>query len=199
MIERIFPISLGRYNIERPFTNAELNAINFQERKNNIGNSISINKSILDDPALHHIKSSLETILNNYFNEVYSPKDNVKLGITQSWLNWTNNNQYHHKHNHSNSFISGVLYIYAKKETDTLMFYKDGYTQFDIIATDYHILNSSSWWVTVGEGDIVLFPSSLVHSVPNFNGSYTRLSLSFNTFLEGEIGSVDGSTFLKFK
>jgi hypothetical protein len=31
--------------------------------------------------------------------------------ITQSWLNYTETNQYHHKHEHPNSLVSGVFYV----------------------------------------------------------------------------------------
>jgi ectoine hydroxylase-related dioxygenase (phytanoyl-CoA dioxygenase family) len=43
-----------------------------------------------------------------------------------------------------------------------------------------------SW--KVGKGDIILFPSSLVHSVSPNTQDQTRVSLSFNTFIKGSLG-----------
>ena len=199
MIECLFPIPVGRYTFERPFSNVELDVINSQKKNNNLGNLISDNKFILEDPNLQLIKNSLETYINEYFQEVYSPKGDAKLVITQSWLNWTGNTQFHHKHQHSNSFISGVLYIYAKKELDKIMFFRDEYRQFEIIPKEYNILNSDSWWLSVGAKDNVLYPTSQPHSVTVVESDYVRLSLSFNTFIEGEIGNVEGPTILTFK
>ena len=199
MIEGVFPIPVGRYNIERPFVDVELNAIDSQDKISNFGNSISSNKAVLDLPELKQLKELLETYLNDFFKSVHSPKNDIKIYITQSWLNWTIPGQFHHKHAHPNSFISGVLYIHAEKETDKIMFHKDAYQQFEIKANDHHILNSNSWWFPVGTGDLLLFSSSLIHSVPELNEKHVRVSLSFNTFIEGELGIIDGPTLLTLK
>ena len=38
-------------------------------------------------------------------------------------------------------------------------------------------------------GDIFLFPSSLAHMVETKQGKNTRISLSFNVFIKGTVGS----------
>ena len=38
-------------------------------------------------------------------------------------------------------------------------------------------------------GDIFLFPSSLSHAVETKQGENTRISLSFNVFIKGTVGS----------
>jgi uncharacterized protein (TIGR02466 family) len=199
MIQGIFPIPVGRYSIERPISNDEIHAVNSQEKTTNFGNSISVNKAVLDIPELKEIKDTTEKYLTEYFNTVYSPENNIKIYITQSWLNWTDTGQYHHKHSHPNSFVSGVLYLQADKDIDKIMFYKDTYRQFEIPAVEQHIMNSDSWWFSVGAGDILFFPSSLVHAVLNVETPQTRISLSFNTFIEGELGFEQGPTTLILK
>jgi uncharacterized protein (TIGR02466 family) len=199
MIECVFPTPVGRYVFERHFSHNELEVINSQEKKNNRGNFISVNKSILDLPELKVIKESLEKYLKDFLETVYSPKNETKIYITQSWINWTETGQFHHKHAHPNSFISGVLYIQADKSNDKIMFYRDEYRQLEIVPKEYHILNSDSWFFNVGTQDIILFPSGLTHSVQNTVSLDTRISLSFNTFLEGEIGNIEGPTLLTFK
>ena len=53
----------------------------------------------------------------------------------------------------------------------------------------------------VKTGDIVLFPSNLMHSVPKTEHDHTRVSLAFNSFWEGELGfvkgAIDGINFLR--
>mgnify|MGYP003150075757 CR=1 FL=1 len=51
--------------------------------------------------------------------------------------------------------------------------------------------NSAFWWFAVKTGQIMLFPSSLNHSVEAKQGNNTRVSLSFNVFIKGNIGSDD--------
>ena len=49
-------------------------------------------------------------------------EENIKIYITQSWLNYTNFKQYHHAHSHNNSFVSGVFYLKADKNFDFISF-----------------------------------------------------------------------------
>ena len=49
------------------------------------------------------------------------------------------------------------------------------------------------------DGELVLFPSSLRHSVPINRGNETRYSMSFNTFCIDELGTMDSLTHLNIK
>ena len=51
--------------------------------------------------------------------------------------------------------------------------------------------NSTSWKFNVETNDLVLFPSSLEHSVEKKKGSNLRISLAFNVFIKGNIGKED--------
>ena len=57
---------------------------------------------------LASINKFIEKCLNNFYQSVFSPRDDVEIYITQSWLNYTEPGQFHHKHAHPNSFVSGV-------------------------------------------------------------------------------------------
>ena len=126
-----------------------------------------------------------------------SPQDNVKLEITQAWVNYTKNGQYHHKHAHPNSIISGVFYIQAAKDVDRIYFFNSEiYKQIKIIPKEVHVYNSESWWLPAPNGTLLLFPSSLTHMVSRTTGEDTRISLSFNTFYKGKLGSDEMLTSL---
>ena len=92
----------------------------------------------------------------------------------------------HHSHNHPNSIISGVFYIDV--EDDRIEFERPQSNQFVLPPKDYNMYNSGSWWLGVEEKSLLLFPSTLVHSVPQIHHSKTRISLAFNTFIRGYIG-----------
>jgi uncharacterized protein (TIGR02466 family) len=120
----------------------------------------------------------------------------VSLYLTQSWANYTEVGQFHHKHSHPNSVVSGVFYPQADRAVDKIYFYKDGYERIKIPAAEFNPYNSESWWFEVGAGDLILFPSHLTHMVETKVGDNTRISIAFNTFLKGYIGSDESLTGL---
>jgi uncharacterized protein (TIGR02466 family) len=187
-IHNLFPQPVGMYKLERHLTEKEITFIKNQETCPNMGNVTSINNVVLRDTALTKLRDFIESSVSNYFTAVYNPKHKVNIRITQSWINYTEPGQWHHKHAHPNSFVSGVFYPQANKEIDKIYFYKDGFQQIKLSPENWNTWNSESWWFNVGTGDLVLFPSSLTHMVETVQGEQTRISLSFNTFLVGNIG-----------
>ena len=98
-------------------------------------------------------------------------------------------NESHHMHAHSNSIISGVLYLNADRKYDSIKFHKhNNYQTLKFPTSNYHVFNSQSWTVPVHTGEIILFPSYLSHEVSQKIGDNLRTSLSFNTYVKGIIG-----------
>lgn len=153
-----------------------------------MGNTTSVDNLILKNNKLTKLRDFIETKVSEYFIEVYKPKHKVNLKITQSWTNYTEKGQYHHKHEHPNSFVSGVFYAQADKEKDKIYFYRNGYQQIKFPPSEWNVWNSESWWFDVGTGNLILFPSSLTHMVETVQNEKTRISLSFNTFPVGQVG-----------
>jgi uncharacterized protein (TIGR02466 family) len=116
--------------------------------------------------------------------------------MTQSWLNFTKPGEFHHKHAHPNSLISGVYYFNADKENDKIYFYDDEYQRIKIQPKDWNYHNSKSWWYPVGTGDLVIFPSELTHMVDVTTSKETRISLAFNVFAKGVFGQEEHLTAL---
>jgi len=158
-----------------------------QKTRGNTGNTTSIDNNILENKEMKKLKQFIEKSLKEYFQNIYVPKNNVEPYITQSWCNYTKEGQFHHRHAHPNSFISGVFYVQADRTKDKIYFYKDWYKQIQIPAKEYNTFNSESWWFETGTNDLVIFPSNLSHMVEKVIGK-ERISLSFNTFLKGYIG-----------
>ena len=46
------------------------------------------------------------------------------------------------------------------------------------------------------KGELILFPSNLQHSVPANQSDEDRISLSFNTWIKGDIGDKEKLTYL---
>jgi uncharacterized protein (TIGR02466 family) len=184
----LFPTVVAKVSIDRPLTDIEsATALSMQTRANE-GNKTSVNYDVLSMPEFSSIKQFVDQNIKEYFDKIISPVDNIKPYITQSWLNYTSIGEYHHKHCHTNSILSGVFYITANQEHDKIYFHKEMYQTIDIIPKEYNIYNSPTWWVPVNQGDLVLFPSRLMHQVANITTDTVRISLAFNVFIKGSIG-----------
>jgi len=201
IINSIFPTPIYVTNLERPFNAKELQFV--QEQKKhcffNRGNNHTEDTYILNRKEFKNIKNFLEQCCKDYLEKVICPKNNLELYITQSWLNYTEINEYHHKHDHPNSIVSGVLYIDADLKNDKILFINGkGYQQIspEVDDTKFNLWNSNAWSFPVKTGNLFMFPSSTAHQVETKKGTNTRISLSFNTFYKGTLGSNVGLTQL---
>lgn len=193
----LFPTVVLEYNLNRHLTkqeNATFKSIDEMER--NVGNYLSTNKYVLDIPELEYIRKTILECSGDYIETVYKPQEKIEPYITQSWINVNERTGWHHLHNHSNSFISGVLYLNADKKNDSIIFYDDKYRQISPYPREYTNYNSLTWKVSVGTGDILLFPSHLRHMVEANQRDTPRISLSFNIFVRGNLGKPDIMTEL---
>jgi len=190
-INGIFPTPIYISNINRQLTNKELSFIDKTKLDvfKNEGNTTSNDNYILNNKAFKNIKEELDLTVQDYFDKIISPANNITPYITQSWLNYTETNQYHHKHTHSNSLVSGVFYINSDEQFDKIKFFNDTYKAVKPEVKQWNIWNSESWWFSVKTGDIILFPSSLTHMVETKQGTNTRISLAFNVFIKGTLGN----------
>jgi uncharacterized protein (TIGR02466 family) len=195
----IFPTPVMFDQFPRKFTEKEIDFINSLEQRPNEGNTTSVDNYVLRNKKLLDIHKFVQDSLDKYLKEIYVPKNDVRFYVTQSWFNYTKPGQYHHKHTHPNSFVSGVLYINADVEKDKIFFYRGGYQQLKIPTETYNLFNSDSWYFNVGEGNITIFPSELTHMVEPVITDTTRISLSFNTFLDGYVGDENNLTGLRLK
>jgi uncharacterized protein (TIGR02466 family) len=194
----IFPTPVYISELNRPLTIEENSFIEKTKLDvhNNEGNKTSNDNYILNNKAFKDIKQELNLRVQDYFDKIISTTNNITPYITQSWLNYTETNQYHHKHAHSNSLISGVFYIDCNKEYDKILFYKNSYNPIKLDTKEFNEFNSESWYVEVNTGQIVLFPSFLEHMVDIKKGSNTRISLAFNVFVKGTLGNKRSLTEL---
>jgi uncharacterized protein (TIGR02466 family) len=197
-INGIFPTPIYTSKIYRELTPLELKFVDKSKKDfyKNDGNITSNNNYILNEKPFSNLKKELDLRVQDYFEKVISPSNNITPYITQSWLNYTETNQYHHKHAHPNSLVSGVFYINCNEEHDKIKFFNDNYKTIKLEVKDWNMWNSESWWFSVKTGDIILFPSSLTHMVETKQGDNTRISLAFNVFIKGTVGNNKNLTEL---
>tara|TARA_R100001443_G_scaffold1132_1_gene4379 strand:- start:1221 stop:1847 length:627 start_codon:yes stop_codon:yes gene_type:complete len=203
IIHSIFPIPIYTTKMNRGFTKQELQFVKEQKKHciNNQGNINTKDNYILNRKQFKNIKKFLDKCCKDYLDTIICPKNNVKLYITQSWLNYTEANQYHHRHEHPNSVVSGVLYFDSDIKNDKILFTSSkGYQQIKpkIDNTKWNLWNSGTWFFSVETGNLFMFPSSTTHQVESKKGTNTRISLAFNTFYKGTVGSNSELTELTF-
>jgi uncharacterized protein (TIGR02466 family) len=189
-ILQLFPLAVLKTQMKRSLTKAELKSVDkFKtDLRTNIGNVHSRDTFVLDRPEFKGIREFIDSAIEDYMDNIVQPKYDTTCYVTQSWLNWTEPGGFHHSHYHPNSFISGVFYINASGDGDKIMFAKEKHDHFDIEPGEYNVYNSNTWWIGVGTGTLILFPSHITHSVPNTESDSTRISLAFNTYLKGQLG-----------
>lgn len=197
-INSIFPKPIYFSKLERELTSIELKFVDKSKKDffENEGNITSNDNYILNQELFSDLKKEIQLRIEDYFDKVISPANEITPYITQSWLNYTETNQYHHKHSHNNSLVSGVLYINCNEEFDKIKFFNDTYKTILPDIKNWNLWNAETWWFSVKTGDIILFPSSLTHMVESKKGDNTRISLAFNVFIKGIVGNNKNLTEL---
>jgi uncharacterized protein (TIGR02466 family) len=197
-VNQLFPTPVAFSKLPRKFTDDEVAFVQNCAKNvtKNTGNTTSVDRYVLNEPSMAGLKSFIQFYINHYMESIEAPYNPVEAYITQSWLNFTQPGEFHHKHEHPNSYLSGVLYVNADPQKDKIYFYKNGYKRISLPTERYNPFNSESWWFSVGTCDMVLFPSYLTHMVEQTESADTRISLSFNTFLKGYIGEEASLTSL---
>ena len=106
--------------------------------------------------------------------------------LKEMWVNVLDTGGRQAMHNHANSFISGVVYLTPTHPDACTVFMKSpGGTDFafrnDHARTTPTAYSADKWVSPQPEpGDLVLFPSYLMHAVPP-NPGERRITLAFNT------------------
>jgi hypothetical protein len=105
--------------------------------------------------------------------------------LKEMWVNVLDAGGRQAMHNHANSFISGIVYLTSTHPSSQTVFMKSpGGTEFmfrnDHQGTTPGEYSADKWLSPAPEpGDMLLFPSYLMHAVPPNQGE-RRITLSFN-------------------
>lgn len=201
VIHAIFPWPVFTVMLEREFSEEELAFAYSQECGWNKGGLIGKDRRVLDKPVLADLRAMIQPYLDLYVERIISPRDPIELYITQSWFNLEKKGMYHHQHSHTNSLVSGVIYI-KTQPGDCVQFYRDNHRQIlSIEGVSRGPFNSDICSVGVEAGELILFPSAIVHGVDPVDRDREegRLSLAFNTFVRGVVGDEFASNALEIR
>ena len=168
----------------------------FKEQKAN-ANFKSADSYLLEIEQLKNLKNFFYESLNKYTKNISQSEQ--RLVITQCWANKNPPGSKHHEHVHPNSMLSGVFYLRQDKTLPPIQFAKSVQAAMKLDPKKYNNLNSETFLLPCVDGELLLFPSDLKHSVPLNLGKEARLSMSFNTFSVDTLGSEDSLTHLDIR
>lgn len=157
------------------------------------GNNLTSQEKFLNIPLFNiWITQCVEKLRHNMY-----PDLNGLLSFTSIWANKNSRMSSHHKHRHPNSIISGIYYVNDDYKGGETVFYmndpwykihNEGYVQLSSVPLPNKEL---TYRINPKSGLLILFPSYIYHSVgPVIIGS-DRYTISFNTFVEGNVGNHD--------
>jgi hypothetical protein len=116
--------------------------------------------------------------------------ERLEWSIKEMWVNVLDTGGLQAPHTHANSFISGVVYLTPTHPQSQTVFMKpSGGTEF-LFKNEHEKVSPTPFnaerWVSPapGPGDLILFPSYLMHGVPANQGG-RRITLSFNAMPGG--------------
>jgi len=193
-IRHIFPIPLSIFRLGRDFTEVEQLAFDHllsTTARRNGGNSVTTDTYIFRREELADIANFCAEAVRSVMRYAYGATEDVSVHITQAWLTHTDMGGFHHMHHHPNSLLSGVLYV-KTSDGDGINFVKvtTGDVSFRYKNLEQTVFNSDSERAEATEGTLLIFPSSLWHTVYKSNTD-GRVSLSFNTFMTGALGNPE--------
>ena len=126
----------------------------------------------------------VHTILSDKHHIDYNKDDfYINMKFVSGWIVNQKENEYNPVHFHSNCNISAVLYL--KVPEFKLRGYVgkkiiDGHIEFIHSTVDNSKLSAGQFVIKPEVGKLLMFPSSLLHTVYPFQGSGERRSLAFN-------------------
>lgn len=159
--------------------------ISVADRANNASTQLSHTAMLRpsDSPLLVDTAALITPLLTDFGALLFGER--LGWSLKEMWVNVLDAGGHQAMHNHANSFISGVAYLTPTHPDARTVFMKSpGGTDFAFkndhagVATGpYH----ADKWVSPAPdpGDLVLFPSYLMHAVPP-NPGERRITLSFN-------------------
>jgi len=155
----------------------------------NYNNWISETQNVLAEPEFKNLAEAVYDGLCEYFYGVMQAKDTVEIYFTESWFNKTEKGQMHHRHWHPNSIISGIVYLASEGTSGGTKFITSQYDTIEYGIQNANIYNSRSWTVDPEVGTMILFPSNVEHMVQEYLGDTPRITLSFNSFVRGNVNT----------
>jgi uncharacterized protein (TIGR02466 family) len=153
---------------------------------------ISNEKYILDQPEFIELKKQITNHIELFVRNVMHVDNCLEFYITNSWVMKHSKGDWSQKHSHSNSLLSGVLYVDVDKDSGVFRVHKNFQSVFpSTLEPKFNEFNpfNTEWCDFIPKNnDIFIFSSNLDHEVTVSNSTNERYCLAFNIFMKGSLG-----------
>jgi uncharacterized protein (TIGR02466 family) len=131
---------------------------------------------VADVKGCNKLKANIKKCIDDYTYET-SKKECI---ITNSWFNIQNPGSTLHRHNHmgGSTVLSGALYISIEKDSAPLVF--ENPNPYSFLTEHVNKYDYSQYTFKPAIGDLIIFPSWLIHSSVEPNTTLNRIVISFN-------------------
>ena len=195
-VRNLFSVPIFHYKLENyKETNKELLNYILELQKNdktgnthsNKGGWHSQNFDIVNQGPpinfLNKIKDYLKHIISNEFGWKYVPN---KQRIVAMWAIINKKNSFNVMHNHQNCYFSSAYYVKKPKSSGDITFFdpKEAKTYRFPKIEKYTEYSAEAITIKPEEGDLLIFPSYLYHSVSENLSEDDRVVVSFNVDID---------------
>lgn len=164
---------------------------------------ITMDTNILDRDNFLNLKLEILSHIHILMHEIIGVDKEIGFKITNSWANKHMPGDWAHNHYHKNSLYSGVVYIETPPDGGNLVLERPYPTLFlptlelqsDDDSED-NLINLDNWTIHPGRAKLIIFPSYVKHYVTKNNSNVERLTMAFNVWPTGKIGT-DGLDTVK--
>lgn len=131
--------------------------------------------------------------ITKFVDEIMSSLNFEAYSIFSSWLTRVNNdNMPRIDHIHTNSFLSGVVYLH--EDSSPLLIRNPSPWRWS--SGKSNEVMSSGYLFEPKRGDIIIFPSHISHLIMPVNNNKNRYSIAFNVIPTGIFGNKDSKICL---
>jgi uncharacterized protein (TIGR02466 family) len=136
-----------------------------------------------DSPLFGHAAAAITPRLAGFGKLMFG--EMLGWSIKEMWVNVLDTGGRQAMHNHANSFVSGIVYLTPTHPGSQTVFMKspgghDFSFRNDHAGVEQGAYNADKWQSPApSPGDLVLFPSYLMHAVPPNQGA-RRITMAFN-------------------
>lgn len=184
----LFPVPLQRSPAALPpaLVNALVDHFSTQAlQANNSSDALSHTRMLQpgDSPLLVQAAALLTPRIAEFGRHLFG--EALGWAIKEMWVNVLDTGGRQAMHNHANSFASGVVYLTETHESARTVFMKSPGGHDFALKNDHAGVATGPYnaekWISPSPnpGDLILFPSYLMHAVPP-NAGGRRITLAFN-------------------
>ena len=195
-VHKIFPVPLFQFKIKNyKELNLELESYILDLKKNDKDGQKKSNyggwHSPFFDQKNHNTPKKFGSIIQNFLKKIFTDEmgweyNSDKIKITAMWSIINKKGSFNIQHNHPNAYLSAAYYVKVPKNSGNIKFFdprEQKNTRYPKVK-NYTDTSAVITEITPKEGDLLIFPAYLYHSVGENLSEHDRIIVSFNVDIE---------------